>query len=33
VLTGFDQLGAQSIRGYQERIGLWGLTSVAIGAD
>jgi PAS domain S-box-containing protein len=33
VLTGFDQLGAQSIRGYQKRIGLWGLTAVAIGVD
>ena len=33
VLTGFDQFGAQSIRGYEKPIGLWGLTAVAIGVD
>jgi adenylate cyclase len=33
MLTGFDQRGAQSIRGYPKRIGLWGLTAVAIGVD
>ena len=33
VLTGFDPLGAQSIRGYQKQIGLWGLTAAAISVD
>ena len=33
VLAGFQDLGTHAIRGYEERVRLWGMAAVALGAD
>src|SRR5262245_4190368 len=33
VLAGLRDLGTHAIRGYQERLRLWGMTAVSLGAD
>jgi class 3 adenylate cyclase len=33
VLAGFQDLGSHAIRGYDERVRLWGMAAVSLGAD